>query len=92
MGQISDSIAKAFLGGCVALCVGLNASADDAITEIIEANRYPLVYDCEGFSGAGWDFLSSEAHYAHYFLIGEEHGIAENPILAAALFYQYPCR
>ena len=90
MGQISASILKAFLGGCVALCVGLNASADDAITEIIEANRYPLVYDGEGFSGTGWDFLSSEAHHAHYFLIGEEHGIAENPILAAALFTSTP--
>jgi hypothetical protein len=39
-----------------------------------------------GFSGAGWDRLVDAGREAQFFLLGEEHGIAENPQMAAALF------
>jgi len=46
----------------------------------------PLVWDGSVFSGAGWELLIHEGAAAEYFLIGEEHGTAEIPGLAAALF------
>jgi hypothetical protein len=36
-------------------------------------------------SGEGADFLIREANKAQFFLIGEEHGLAENPLFAAAI-------
>jgi hypothetical protein len=50
------------------------------------AARMPLGFDGSRFSGAGLDWLLKRGGEAHAFLIGEEHGIAENPKLAAALF------
>ena len=38
------------------------------------------------FSGPAWDWLLEQGRAAHFFLLGEEHGIAENPKLAAQLF------
>ncbi len=48
--------------------------------------RLPLVFDGTSFSGEGWDRLLAEGRSAQFFLLGEEHGIAENPKLSAALF------
>jgi len=50
------------------------------------AARMPLIFDGLHFSGAGFDWLLKRGAEAHAFLIGEEHGIAENPKLAAELF------
>jgi hypothetical protein len=49
-------------------------------------NRYRLEYDGQEFSGPALTRLIEEGRAAQFFLIGEEHGIAENPQLAAALF------
>lgn len=49
-------------------------------------NRHRLEFQNGGFSGPGWDLLLAEGRKAGAFLLGEEHGIAENPGLAAALF------
>lgn len=49
-------------------------------------SRMPLAYDGTTFSGAGLDWLLRQGSQAHAFLLGEEHGIAENPKLAAQLF------
>lgn len=49
-------------------------------------NRHQLIYRDGRFSGPAWDLLLAEGRAAHFFLIGEEHGIAENAKLAAALF------
>lgn len=49
-------------------------------------NRHRLEFADGRFSGSAWDFLVSEGRKARFFLLGEEHGIAENPRLAAALF------
>lgn len=49
-------------------------------------NRRRLEFDGATFSGPAWDMLVAEGAAAGAFLIGEEHGIAENPKLAAQLF------
>lgn len=51
-----------------------------------KANTYRLNYDGTTFSGPGWDMLVAEGQAAQFFLLGEEHGIAENPKLAGQLF------
>lgn len=56
------------------------------LTEAVKANSLPLNYDGTRFSGPAWDRLVAEGKAAQFFLLGEEHGIAENPKLAAQLF------
>ena len=73
-------------GICASLCLAMPIRADEALTAAAQENRYQLNYDGTSFSGAGWEFLEAEASAADYFLIGEEHGIADNPKLAADLF------
>jgi hypothetical protein len=43
-------------------------------------------FDGTRFSGPGYEWLLARGRAAHFFLLGEEHGIAENPKLAAQLF------
>lgn len=50
------------------------------------ANRMPLDFDGKRFSGPGYNWLLKRGAEAQAFLVGEEHGIAENPELAAQLF------
>jgi hypothetical protein len=56
------------------------------LEEAAKASAMPLNYDGKTFSGPGWDKLVAEGKAAQFFLLGEEHGIAENPKLAAQLF------
>lgn len=49
-------------------------------------NRHRLEFADGRFSGPGWDLLVAEGQRASAFLVGEEHGIAENPKLVGALF------
>ena len=49
-------------------------------------NRQKLHFDGARFSGPAWDALLEAGRTSQFFLIGEEHGIAENPKLAAQLF------
>jgi hypothetical protein len=58
----------------------------DELAAAALANRMPLEFDGAKFSGAGYDWLLQRGQKAHAFLLGEEHGIAENPKLAAQLF------
>lgn len=65
------------------------ADANDRIRELSKAataNRTRLHFDGKEFTGPAWERLLAEAGNAQFFLIGEEHGIAENPKLAAQLF------
>lgn len=59
---------------------------DERVATAAAANRYRIAFDGSSFSGEGWDYLLSEGRSSHFFLLGEEHGIAENPKMAAALF------
>jgi hypothetical protein len=58
----------------------------EKIAEAAAANRQTLAFDGENFSGPAWETLLAEGRAAQFFLLGEEHGIAENPKLAGALF------
>jgi hypothetical protein len=58
----------------------------DRIAARAAENRHRLDYDGARFSGAAWEMMLQEGRGSHFFCIGEEHGIAENPRLAAQLF------
>lgn len=65
------------------------ADANDRISKLSKAvmeNRTRLHFDGKAFTGPAWEKLLAEARNVQFFLIGEEHGIAENPKLAAQLF------
>lgn len=53
---------------------------------LVKPNLHPIDYRNGQFTGAGWEMLVHEGQSAEFFLIGEEHGMAETPKLAAALF------
>ena len=58
----------------------------EEIAGVAKEYRHRLQFDGQTFSGPGWDRLVEEGIAAQFFLIGEEHGIAENPKLVAQLF------
>jgi hypothetical protein len=57
----------------------------EPIAEAAIANRRTLNFDGRRFSGPAYDWLIERGSGAHAFLVGEEHGIAENPKLVAQL-------
>jgi len=58
----------------------------EKISAAATENRQALNFDGKAFSGPAWDRLIAEGRVAQFFLVGEEHGIAENPKLVAQLF------
>ena len=82
----------AFVLACslaVLLCGATNTDANDSVIKLTDAareNRSQLDFDGQAFSGPALDQLLAAARDAQFFLIGEEHGIAENPKLIAQLF------
>lgn len=67
-----------------------NTSATEGVTQRMikraKENLHPIAFDGKTFSGAGWDLLVSEGRASEFFLVGEEHGTAEVPVLTGALF------
>ena len=61
-------------------------SLEERLSALAAQNRHRLDFADGRFSGPGWDLLVAEGSKARAFLLGEEHGVAENPMLAAALF------
>jgi erythromycin esterase-like protein len=62
-------------------------SAQRTLPELLRENRHPMSLDAEGrLTGAGAELLLSAGRDAQFFLIGEEHGVAEIPAISAALF------
>ncbi|MBA4000514.1 hypothetical protein [Brevundimonas sp.] len=59
---------------------------EDRLAEAARAARHRLDHDGVRFSGPAWDLLLDQGRQAQFFLLGEAHGIAENPKLAAALY------
>ena len=49
-------------------------------------HRLAVSFDGDAVSGPGLDRILEEARAARFFLLGEEHGVAQVPILAKALF------
>jgi hypothetical protein len=54
---------------------------EEKITKGAIEHRLQLGFDGNTFSGPAWDRLVTEGAAAQFFLVGEEHGIAENPKL-----------
>ncbi len=82
--------ACAFAYGLLALFSDATFADTDLASDKLAAaaldNRSRLLFDGERFSGPAWDQLLAAAQDSQFFLIGEEHGIAENPQLVAQLF------
>ncbi len=64
----------------------INHSPTERLAIALGQARTPIEFDGLSFSGQGYDWLLSRGSTADAFLLGEEHGIAENPKLAAQLF------
>src|SRR6266853_3013434 len=62
-----------------------NANENTALIDQLKANSRSLTFKEGRIAGEGADFLFREADKAQFFLIGEEHGTAENPLFAAAV-------
>jgi hypothetical protein len=66
------------------------AAANDALerkfTAVAGETKQRLEFTNGRFSGGGLEWLLERGRKAHFFMLGEEHGIAENPKLAAQLF------
>ncbi len=61
-------------------------SQNEKLAEEARKHTFKLDYTDGRFSGTAWNLLIKEGKSSQFFLLGEEHGIAENPKLAAALF------
>lgn len=66
----------------------ISITDDDALVAELSKNRLTLALEDGKLKGAGADFLLKEAEASQFFLIAEDHGIAELPQLTAALFRQ----
>lgn len=63
------------------------AAAQDPIESLLAEHAHVMELDASGaLSGPGGRVLVEAAREAQYVLVGEEHGIAEIPLLTAALF------
>lgn len=62
------------------------APIEKQLIEAALANLHPIAFDGATFSGPGWDLIVREASASEVVLLGEEHGTAEIPKLARALF------
>src|SRR5690606_36492727 len=84
---------RAMLGASAAMLAAPSVRAQGPATELAErlaeaarGARHRLHYDGARFSGPAWDLLVERGRAAQFVLLGEDHGIAENPRLAAALY------
>jgi hypothetical protein len=83
---------RALLAGIAAGAAGWNAHGQPApapIDRLAAAARegaLGLALKGTRAAGPGWDLVSREASNAQFVVIGEEHGIAETPALATALY------
>lgn len=93
----SVPIRELSIGAALAPAIGLlilfsfgtrveSAEPSVRLTEAAREHRARLEFDGSEFSGPALDQMLDAARDAQFFLIGEEHGIAENPQLAAQLF------
>jgi hypothetical protein len=59
---------------------------EERLARAAAENRYAVTLRDGTFSGAGWDLLLEEGRSSRFFLVGEEHGVAEVPVLVRELF------
>ncbi len=58
----------------------------ERLTAEAATHRLAVGFDGDAVSGPGIDRILEDARAARFFLLGEEHGVAQVPILAKALF------
>jgi len=64
-------------------------AAQDSLVALLRANAHPMQADADGrLHGPGAELLLTAGRDAQFFLIGEEHGVAEVPRVTADLFRQ----
>ena len=73
-------------GAAASQTVPPKPSREQRLSTLAGEHRRRILFDGSRFSGPGYDWLVGQGRAAHFFLLGEEHGIAENPKLAAQLF------
>jgi hypothetical protein len=61
-------------------------SREEKLTNAAIEHRLRLDFEDGVFSGPAFDRLAAAGRTAQFFLVGEEHGIAENPVLVGQLF------
>ncbi len=64
------------------------AAQDSLLVAALKEHSSPFSFNAGVLAGEGFDFLYEEAAKSPFFLIGEDHGIAEIPLFTAALFRQ----
>ena len=62
------------------------SAQDSLLIEYLQNNTYPLHFEEGKFSGPAYELLTNAGKEHPFFLIGEDHGLAENPKATAALF------
>lgn len=58
----------------------------EILRKLAATHSLSLQRDGDGFTGAGWNWLVSQARAAHFAAVGEEHGLADIPRATAALY------
>ena len=97
MDRVSDRSSRARPGpaplaatvlGLVALTVqaGSGQQVDPRLVELLEAHRHAVTIEDGRLGGPGGDLLTEAGRAARFALLGEEHGIGEIPLFAAAWF------
>jgi len=68
-----------------ALTPALLLAQDSALTRLLIANRHAISLDEGRLDGRGGRLLVDEGKNARFFLVGEEHGVAQTPAIVQAL-------
>lgn len=70
------------------ICAGvISAQSKVSLVDELSKTKKTLKIENDRLHGDGAQFLYNEARAAQFFLIGEDHGIADMPVFAAALIY-----
>lgn len=59
---------------------------EDPLTTRARKALRPIAFADGRFSGAGWDLIVEQGRAAEFVLLGEDHGMAEIPVLAREMF------
>lgn len=70
---------------CLLVANGPSPAQDTTLARLLAANRYPIRLDSGRLAGAGGRLLVDEGRASRFFLVGEEHGIAQTPRVVQAL-------
>jgi len=84
--RLTFLITALLIAGVVLADEAAERTTEERISAAAIEYRLRLDFDGDVFSGPAWDRLVEEGAAAQFFLLGEEHGIAENPKLVAQLF------